>query len=134
MRGTVRKRTTKDGPRYDVIYRAGGKQIWRTFETRKAADDHLVNEVSAVAAGTYRRINPDSMTAVFENWKTALDADLVLGALKRSTYRSYVSVLTRHLIPAFGAYRSDALTDARSRTGGRNKPAGSRQERWRRRP
>jgi integrase len=111
MRGSVRKRIAKDGtPRYDVIFRHAGKQVWKTFATRKAADDFLTDTVSDVNAGTYRRITPMLMSEVFTKWTASLDAAVALGQLKRSTKRSYGSIVTQHLTPAFGAVRSDALT------------------------
>ena len=112
MRGTIRKRIAKDGtPRYDCMFRAHGRQVSKTFTAKKAADDFLSSTTSNVAARTYRRITPTSMDNVFAGWQLALSADMQLGVLKRSTSRSYQSVLTQHLIPAFGYIRSDDLAN-----------------------
>ena len=112
MRGTIRKRIATDGtPRYDCMFRAHGRQVSKTFTTKKAADDFLSSTASNVAAGTYRRITLTSMGNVFAQWQLALEADMQLGVLKRSTFRGYRSVLTQHLVPAFGYIRSDDLAN-----------------------
>jgi integrase len=110
MRGSIRKRLTKSGAvRYDVIYRARGRQVWKSFRTRREADAHLAGAVTDVAAGTYRRVQPKNLGDIFRAWLVAVEADIPLGRMKRSTFRSYTSVVARHLIPAFGHLRSDGL-------------------------
>ncbi len=110
MTGHIKKRLTKHGPRYDAVVSIGRDRIWKTFQTRKAAEDFVADTVSDVGAGTYRRVTPTLMTDVFERWKDALIAAETLGQIKRSTRRGYVSVVTHHLIPFFGAVKSDALS------------------------
>jgi integrase len=111
MRGSIRKRTTADGAvRYDVIYRAHGAEVWKTFPTKREADAHLAGAVTDVAAGTYRRVQHRNIGETFTAWLRAIEADIALGNLKRSTFRSYRSAMTQHLIPAFGHIRSDKLT------------------------
>jgi integrase len=114
MRGSIHKRIAKRSgtPRYDCIFRAGGKQVWRTFKTKKAADDFLATTVTDVNEGTFRRVTPLRLQDVFDKWTTAIEAAETLGQLKLSTRRSYVSVVKQHLAPAFGAIRSDQLTTA----------------------
>lgn len=109
MRGTIIKRTVADGSkRYDVVWRADGKQKWKTFNRRKAAEKFLTGAVKATHDGTYQDVTPLLMGEVFDRWLThSLDVRVKQGLLKASTAKSYRSMVTTHLRPAFAAIRSD---------------------------
>src|SRR5258708_4148631 len=107
MKGTVITRTVKDGSkRYDAVWRANGRQKWRTFERRKDADRFLTNAVKATHDGAYRDVRPLVVADLFDRWLSeSLDVRLKQGLLKPSTAKSYRSMLATHLRPAFAEYR-----------------------------
>jgi integrase len=111
MKGTVVTRTLKDGTkRYDAVWRANGKQKWRTFHRQKDADRFLTNAVKATHDGTYRDVRPLVVGDLFDRWLSeSLDVRRKQGLLKPSTAKSYKSMLETHLRPAFGEFRSDRL-------------------------
>ena len=114
MTGTIVTRTMKDGTkRYNAVWRAEGKQKWRTFQRRKDAERFLMGAVKATHEGTYQDVTPTLMAAVFDRWLThSLDVRVKQGLLKVSTAKIYKSMLTTHLRPAFGEIRSDRLRPA----------------------
>lgn len=111
MKGTVVTRTLKDGTkRYDAVWRANGKQKWRTFHRQRDADRFLTNAVKATHDGTYRDVRPLGVGELFDRWLTeSLDVRRKQGLLKPSTAKSYRSMLQTHLRPSFGEFRSDRL-------------------------
>ena len=112
MRGTIQVRTLTDGKtkRYDVVWRAGGKQHWKTFEKKKKADRYLTKVVGEVHDGSFREVQPELMETVFKRWmEVRLETE---DELKPSTKNSYRSAVEKHFIPRFGNYRSDQLTPA----------------------
>lgn len=114
MKGTIITRTRKDGSKgYTTVFRAGGKQQWKTFAKRKDADKFLTTTVKTVQDGTYQTITPAPMTDVLSTWLTdSLDVRRQLDEVKPSTAKSYASIVETHFVPAFGDYRSDQLTAA----------------------
>lgn len=113
MRGTIRKRIAKDGTaRYDVIYRAAGKQRWKTFRRRKEAETFLTGKVKSVQDGSYQQVKPKLMSEVLALWLESLETRRKLEEVKPSTAKSYRSVVKVHFIPTFGEQRSDQLTAA----------------------
>ncbi len=111
MTGTIMTRTLADGSkRYDAVWRADGKQKWRTFTRRKAAEKFLAGAVKATHEGTYQDVTPTLMGAVFDRWLThSLDVRVKQRLLKPSTATTYRSMVATHLRPAFGDVRSDQL-------------------------
>jgi integrase len=114
MTGTIITRELKDGTkRYDAVWRVDGKQKWRTFNKRKAAERFLTGAVKATHEGTYQDVTPALMSTVFERWLThSLDTRVKQAVLKPSTAKSYKSMLATHLRPAFDEIRSDRLRAA----------------------
>lgn len=114
MTGTIVTRETKDGAkRYHVVFRVGGKQKWKTFERRKAAERFLASVVKKVHDGTYVDVRPMPMGHVFDEWlRLVLEPELAAGELKPSYGKSCRSVVKVHLRPAFADVRSDQLVDA----------------------
>jgi integrase len=104
---------TKGDVKYDAIWRAGGKQRSKTFETKHKADRFLTNTVRDAQDGNYVHVRPTPMSEVFKNW---LDNYVAVrrkqGLLKPSTAKSYKSMVKSHFGPAFGHYRSDRLSAA----------------------
>lgn len=110
---TIVTRTLKDGKtkRYDVVWRAGGKQRWKTFNRWKDADRFRNSTAKDVQDGTYVHVRPASMGDVFDRWLSdSLDVRLKTGLLKPSTAKSYRSMVETHLRPAFADFRSDRLS------------------------
>jgi integrase len=112
MAGSIQTRTVKDGTkRYDVVYRVGGKQRWKTFRRWKDADRFRTDTAKDVQDGTYVHVRPLAMGDVFDRWLShSLEVRLKQGLLKPSTAKSYRSMVETHLRPAFADHRSDRLT------------------------
>lgn len=112
MRGTIVTRETKEGEkRYHVVFRAGGKQQWKTFTRRRDAEKFLSSTVSDVHDGTYTAVQPIPMGELFDRWSShSLEVREKQGLIKPSTAKSYRSMVATHLRPAFQDYRSDRLT------------------------
>lgn len=114
MRGSIRTRELQDGSkRYDCIWRAGGKQHWKTFQKKKDAETFLAETVVDVHSGAFVPVQPKTMADVFDTWLKNLDTRLKLGdQMKPSTANTYRSIVKKHLRPTFGRYRSDQLSAA----------------------
>jgi integrase len=112
MTGSIVLRTAADGSkRYHCVWRANGKQRWKTFTKRKAAERHLTTVVKATQDGAYVHAQPAPMADVFERWLShSLEVRVKQGLIKPSTAKSYRSMVATHLRPAFGDVRSDRLT------------------------
>jgi hypothetical protein len=111
MKGTIVTRILKNGSKkYNAVWRVDGKQKWKSFERRKDADRHLADAVKATHDGTYKDVTPTRMNVVFDRWVSEwLTTRVMLGLIKASTAKSYTSMLSTHLRPAFGEIRSDRL-------------------------
>jgi integrase len=115
MTGTIITREINDGTkRYDADWRGNdGKQHRKTFTRRKDAEKFLTATVKAVNDGLWFDVTPQPMTTVFDRWVShSLDVRRKQGVLKPSTAKSYQSMLTTHLRPAFGEIRSDRFRAA----------------------
>ena len=111
MRGSIRTRRTKAGAkRYDVIFRAAGKQRWRTFQKKRDADRFLAETVTKVHDGSFQEVRPEFMSRVFQAWLQHLETRVKMGEVKASTAATYRCGVQVHLGPMLGAYRSDELT------------------------
>ena len=112
MTGTIVTRTAKDGTkRYHAVYRAGGKQRWKTFNRKKEAEKFLTSTVKEVQDGNYTHVRPLPMADVFDRWLThSLEVREKQALLKPSTAKSYRSMVETHLKPAFKDHRSDRLS------------------------
>jgi len=58
----IRRRSTSQGPRYDVIWREGDKQRSRTFRTKRDASLHEAEVRRSKASGAYHRGSPSKTT------------------------------------------------------------------------
>ena len=88
MRGSIVRRKLKDGKtkRYHVVYRAGGKQRWKTFAKKRDAETFQTNTVKDVQDGNYTHVKPASMGEVFDRWLShSLEVHQKQGLLKPST-------------------------------------------------
>ena len=102
-RTNIRRR----GKAWVVYFRANGRQVWRSFPTREAAELYLAQVQVEKARGELRA--PTRVT-----FGEALDERLRHGeherGLKPSTVRDYKSCAERWLRPAFGDLRLEAVT------------------------
>lgn len=114
MTGHIVTRTVKNGSkRYDCVWRAGGRQHWKTFTKRKPAEEFLATVVKEVHEGTFVHVNPELFGKVLDRWLShSLEVRLKTGLVKPSTAKSYKSMVKTSLRPAFADYRSDRLTAA----------------------
>ena len=101
---------TKGLKRYDCTWRAGRKQLRKTFNDLKQAERFLTNTVKQVQDGNYTAIRPTDMETVFDEWLKDVEVKVKQRKLQYSTVSSYKSMLEKHLRPAFESYRSDRLT------------------------
>jgi len=106
-RGTIITRTTKQGEKryYTALWTetpdGGRKQIWRTFDRKKAAEDFLDDESKRARQGEY--VEPSTMK--FRDFATEwIDKypKLAKKPLKPSTFAGYCSLIDAHLTPFFG--------------------------------
>ncbi len=102
-RGHLRQR----GDSWVVTYRVDGRQVWRSFKDRDAAELHL--------ADVQLKLARNEMSApVRISFKDAAEAWQANGATvkgwKPSTRRDYKSAVDRWLVPAFGRKRLEDVT------------------------
>ena len=102
--------TKEKETRYDCSWWAGGKKRSKTFDAKHTAARFLTSAVTETHNGTYQQTRAVVMSAVFDEWEKHLDVKQQQGRLKPSTKKAYLSMLRKHLRPAFGACRSDKLT------------------------
>jgi len=102
-RGHLRQR----GRSWVVTYRVDGRQVWRSFKSREAAELHLADVQPKLARGELR-------APVRVTFKTAAEAWHANGKTvkgwKPSTTRDYRSVLDKWLIAEFGPKRLEDVT------------------------
>ena len=97
--------------RYDCFWRTNGKLRSKTVATKHDATRFLATVVTEAHNGTYQQTRPVTMNVVFDEWEKHLDVKLQQGRLKPSTKKAYLSMLRKHLRPAFGTCRSDRLSE-----------------------
>src|SRR5262245_21486534 len=96
-RGSIVTRKRKDGTkRYSAVLWINGKQVWKTFEKHKQAEDYLDRNSTDVRDGTYREIRPATFGEYAEHWK---ENHAIVENVKGSTLNSYISVLEKHIKP-----------------------------------
>ena len=115
MIGTIMTRVLKRGDkRYDCVWRASGKQRWKTFTRKRDAERFLTNAVKETQDGLYQHVRPIPMEDLFDKWLTeSLEVRVKQGLLKLSTAKSYRSMIATHLRPAFREARSDQMSASR---------------------
>jgi len=99
VQGSIVKRTTRTGEkRYFAVYRAAGKQRWKSFSRQKDAEKFLNDSVKAVHDGTYQHVQPLLVKDLLDNWiENSLEVRLAQGSLKPSTAKTYRSAVEKHL-------------------------------------
>ena len=102
--------TKEKETRYDCSWWSGGKKRSKTFSKKHDASRFLASVVTETHNGSYQQTRAVVMSDVFDEWEKHLDVKLQQGRLKPSTKKAYLSMLRKHLRPAFGACRSDKLT------------------------
>ena len=84
---------------YAIVYRVGKRQKWKTVgRAKKDAQRRLTRILSQLHDGTFRETQPVLFSVLAHQWLR----DYAQGAVKPLTYRFYRTLLTVHLIPAFG--------------------------------
>src|SRR2546422_2591647 len=94
-RGTIITDTLKDGAkRYRTVIRVEHdgqrKQVWKTFDRKKDAEDYLDRTSPDVRDQTYREIKKATFGQYVKHWKATY---LISQKLKPFTIRGYGSIL-----------------------------------------
>jgi integrase len=109
-RGTILTKVTKDGAkRYKTIIRINGKQQWRTWNKKRAAEDYLDSLSPEIRDGSYREIKKATFEEYIKHWQ---QTHLIPEKFKPSTYNSYRSIVEYHLLPEFKNYPMQAISTA----------------------
>jgi hypothetical protein len=111
MKGAIVTREATDGSkRYHAVFRAEGKQKWKTFARRKDAERFLAGAVKSVHDGAWRDLKPVPFGEVLDAWLTDLDVRVNERSIKGSTANLYRTMVRSQIRPAFGNVRTDRLT------------------------
>lgn len=104
---SIKQHQTRKGIVYEARFRGpGGREVSRRFRTKREAAAWEATQVAAVARGTY--LDP---AAANRTLKTVADEWLASNPAKRATSISRdVSVLRKHIVPAFGHRRIGSVT------------------------
>src|SRR6476646_2355540 len=88
------------------FYDGGGFRRWRTFGTKRDAEDFLAKTIPEVRQGK-RVLVPVTITVATyaDRWLR-----LIASTVKPRTLASYASTLRLHMLPAFGAWRVQQLS------------------------
>lgn len=86
------------GRSWVAVFRAGGRQQWRSFPTRSEAELYLARARVDVARGTFRA--PVKMR--FGDFAAEWLRDYARGSVAPKTFEGYEGVLRLHLVPEFG--------------------------------
>ncbi len=110
MLGSIRTRFSKRDPKkplYYLCYRIGKKQVWEAAGShKKTAERKLTETINALNDGTYVKVKEISFAEFAREWLQIYASVHV----KESTFRSYRSVITQHLIPDLGHYPVTLIT------------------------
>jgi integrase len=109
--GSIVKRVGKSGKiSYAAVWRAGGRQRWRTFSRHRDAAAHLAKVVTQIHEGRYVELRPAPLHTVLDRWLVDwLDVQVKLGKPRASTARAYRAIVNTRL-RALGDIRSDQLS------------------------
>lgn len=109
-RGTIITTVTKAGKkRYKTIIRINGKQQWRTWDRKRAAENYLDDLSPEVRDHTYREIKKSTFDEYVKHYK---ETHLIPEKFKPDTYNGYRSIIEHHLLPEFKKYPLQALSPA----------------------
>lgn len=111
----IRSRETSNGPRYDVRYRANGKEWAKTFRSYDDAKTFRKKVQADELAGIV--VNPKGGDRRFGEYAADwIERRLVKGrSLTPATRQGYRALLRRHLGPAFGGMKLRQITPERIR-------------------
>jgi integrase len=102
-RGHIRQR----GKSWVVTFRVNGRQVWRSFKTREAAELYLADTQTKIARREFRVPEKATFEQAAKEWLRHGEHER---HLKPSTVRDYTSAVNAHLIPAFGPRRLEEVT------------------------
>ncbi len=109
MRGTVIKRTWKDGKRvtYAIKYVLpdGRQKLEKVGPNKKEAERVLAERINAIQGGTYKELRQTTGSEFSEKWLAH-----VKPRLKPSTFGGYRDCIRVYFVPAFGKLRLQALS------------------------
>lgn len=109
-RGTIIPRELKDGTKkYDAVIRLNGKQVWKSFSRKKAAEEYLDSHSTEVRDGTFREIRKATFREYAEHWRAT---HAIAANLKPSTLGTYLALFDRHILPEFEHYQMQAISSA----------------------
>jgi integrase len=89
-----------------VHFRVNGRQVWRSFKTREAAELYLAQSAVARAKGEFRTPTKIRFADFAAEW---LDTYARVN-VRQTTYDSYESALRVHLVPEFGQFYLTEIT------------------------
>src|SRR5438045_2316226 len=99
--------------RYDVILTGpDGKQHSKSFDRKRDADQYLAGTAKAIHDGRFVGVKPTQVSIALDSWLADLEVREAERTLRRSTLRTYRTIVARHLKPQFGAVRSDRFSHA----------------------
>jgi integrase len=101
-RTNIRRR----GSSWCAVFRVNGKQHWRSFPTREAAELYLAQAQAEKARGEFRTPERIRFRDFAEEWLR----DYARGNVKPSTYVTYEGSLRNHLVPEFGELYLSQIT------------------------
>ncbi len=112
MTGSVRRRNTTQGTKYQAVLEIGvdmktGKRerVFRTFDNKKDAQDYIIESIAEYNKGRY--VHPSSVTVemLCEDWMKGHFL-----TVKENTQRGYRNNINNHIIPHLGKVKVQELT------------------------
>lgn len=112
MTGSVRRRNTTQGTKYQAVLEIGvdmktGKRerVFRTFDNKKDAQDYIIEAIAEYNKGRY--VHPSSITVemLCEDWMKGHFL-----TVKENTQRGYRNNINNHIIPHLGKVKVQELT------------------------
>src|SRR5215217_3535501 len=102
MKGSIQKRTGKNGVSWSAVYdepTSDGhrRQRRETFKTRREAETFLAKTVAALDSGAYVTPSSETVGQYLTRWLEETTA-----AVKPRTVHTYAGVVARHLQPTLG--------------------------------
>jgi integrase len=101
-----RCRTRRRGKSWVVYFRAGGRQVWRSFKTREEAELYLANAQVKRATGEFRAPVKIRFAQFAHEWLETYARVNV----SPKTFDGYESSLRIHVIPEFGELNLTEIT------------------------
>ena len=86
-----------------------GRQVWKTFNRKKDAEDYLDRNSTDVRDGTYREIKKQTCGEYLKHWK---ETYMIPQNYKPSTLHSYLGIVEKHIRPEFEHMAMQAISPA----------------------